>query len=565
MRIFISYSHDSPEHMDRVLSLCDRLRADGLDCVIDQYEMSPAVGWPRWTEAQVEEAMYVLVVCTDVYGRRFKGKEQAGVGLGVKWEGAVITQNLYDAEAANDKFIPVLFGQQDSAHIPTVLRGVTHYDVTTPGGYARLYRRLTNQPEVTKPPLGELKPLPPLERRQEFIPLSGDGGGGGEATEGGATGEGPEVTPTRWSLDKTALLLLVLPSVLIGTVVLALLTWRLPTHVRAELTVRRVVFAVGGVDKSAVINSLGLKSLFIEKFNFIKFNPETLTLPSPSSQNPAGRAAAAPRPTLSPQPVVVRSKDERFQSSVVFSAGAGGQPYPLWMGDVLAAPSSEVTLEITEDAYDLIMRIDGQHSSGNITAAGQIKVGIDNCEVSGVTNYPADKQSVSLEAKLARDSSVEFDGQPDSLVLTMTVPPERASSLFPRGSIPVKAIRFEQQSGQGGAVVSSLLNEGELSYPGYEKIGKRSFAATDFVSLGGLDRFSIEEIRLDPEAKGVVLTFQGVAAKVTTGTPDFKVDQRLTAYDAVANNHQVLVLFSIICWVLGTSVGAYKLFKGGDK
>ena len=33
-RVFISYSHDSPEHKDRILALSDRLRQDGVDCSI---------------------------------------------------------------------------------------------------------------------------------------------------------------------------------------------------------------------------------------------------------------------------------------------------------------------------------------------------------------------------------------------------------------------------------------------------------------------------------------------------------------------------------------------------
>jgi SEFIR domain len=53
-RVFISYSHDSPEHKDRILALSDRLRQAGIDCSIDQYEQSPAKGWPRWCERQVE-------------------------------------------------------------------------------------------------------------------------------------------------------------------------------------------------------------------------------------------------------------------------------------------------------------------------------------------------------------------------------------------------------------------------------------------------------------------------------------------------------------------------------
>jgi hypothetical protein len=47
-RVFISYSHDSPEHADRVLALSDQLRAGGIDCILDQYEPAPEEGWPLW-------------------------------------------------------------------------------------------------------------------------------------------------------------------------------------------------------------------------------------------------------------------------------------------------------------------------------------------------------------------------------------------------------------------------------------------------------------------------------------------------------------------------------------
>jgi hypothetical protein len=47
-KVFISYSHDSREHIDRVRELSDRLRAEGIDCILDQYEASPPEGWPRW-------------------------------------------------------------------------------------------------------------------------------------------------------------------------------------------------------------------------------------------------------------------------------------------------------------------------------------------------------------------------------------------------------------------------------------------------------------------------------------------------------------------------------------
>jgi hypothetical protein len=71
-QVFISYSHDSREHMDQVLDLSYRLRADGIDCRIDQYEESPPEGWPRWMANRIEDANFVLVVCTENYERRFR-------------------------------------------------------------------------------------------------------------------------------------------------------------------------------------------------------------------------------------------------------------------------------------------------------------------------------------------------------------------------------------------------------------------------------------------------------------------------------------------------------------
>ena len=163
-KVFISYSHDTPEHMDRVLTFSDRLRHDGVDCYIDQYVPSPPEGWPRWTGNQIEQADFVIVVCSQIYDRRFKGLEETGKGLGAKWEGAIITQELYDAEANNTKFIPVSFSSEDWIYIPTPLRGATRYELDK--NYTDLYRILTDQPAVLTPELGNLRPMPPLERKR---------------------------------------------------------------------------------------------------------------------------------------------------------------------------------------------------------------------------------------------------------------------------------------------------------------------------------------------------------------------------------------------------------------
>jgi len=168
-KVFISYSHDSREHMNRVLELADRLRDWGVDCHLDQYEMSPPEGWPRWSEEQLKEVDFVLVVCTETYHRRFTGKEEVGKGLGAKWEGAVITNKLYEDEGRNTRFIPVVFSVEDLNHIPERLQAVTRYQLNTDEAFEDLYRRLTDQPRVVKRPLGKLRPMPSVNRHQDFL------------------------------------------------------------------------------------------------------------------------------------------------------------------------------------------------------------------------------------------------------------------------------------------------------------------------------------------------------------------------------------------------------------
>ncbi|MEW6401296.1 MAG: TIR domain-containing protein [Chloroflexota bacterium] len=167
-RVFISYTHDSPEHADRVLHLSDKLRSEGIDCILDQYETSPSVGWPRWMDRNIRSADFVLMVCTETYFKRVMGEEKPGKGLGVRWEGKLIYQHLYNDDA-NQRFIPILFEENTPAQIPTPFQDATYYYPSTPDGYEKLYRRITNQPYTTKPKLGKPKSLLPRERKQDFL------------------------------------------------------------------------------------------------------------------------------------------------------------------------------------------------------------------------------------------------------------------------------------------------------------------------------------------------------------------------------------------------------------
>src|SRR5258708_30695749 len=68
--VFISYSWDSESHVQAVLELSNRLRSEGIDCVLDQYEVSPPEGWPLWMDKKIRDSRLVLTVCTETYYKR---------------------------------------------------------------------------------------------------------------------------------------------------------------------------------------------------------------------------------------------------------------------------------------------------------------------------------------------------------------------------------------------------------------------------------------------------------------------------------------------------------------
>jgi eukaryotic-like serine/threonine-protein kinase len=165
-QVFISYSHDSPEHKKQVLALANRLRRDGVETVLDQFLQSPNQGWYRWMIDEVEKAQAVLIIATKIYYDRFRLKAPVGEGRGVKDEGGLILTGLSEGDGLNPKFIPVLFSGQDATWIPEPLRQVSHYVLKGEEDYQHLLRRLLDQPAVTPEPLGN-----PPELQQAARPL----------------------------------------------------------------------------------------------------------------------------------------------------------------------------------------------------------------------------------------------------------------------------------------------------------------------------------------------------------------------------------------------------------
>jgi tetratricopeptide (TPR) repeat protein len=164
--VFISYSHDSAEHSDRVLALANALIGLGLQVELDQFVTRPPQGWPQWCVERLrpENAKFVLMICTREYCDRVENRVDYDKGRGAYWEGALIHQYICE-QKGNTRFIPVLLDDTHEDCVPFPLRPYARYRLRAfnlrDPEFEGLYRELTGQPAVVKPQPGQRAELPP--------------------------------------------------------------------------------------------------------------------------------------------------------------------------------------------------------------------------------------------------------------------------------------------------------------------------------------------------------------------------------------------------------------------
>jgi signal transduction histidine kinase len=142
-RVFLSYAHESDDFREQVRALAAWLDTHGVEVLSDfAFEAKPpASGWTTWMQQSIEQADYVLVVCTPRLCARYEKREPPSIGIGATFEGALVTQTLYEASHHNSKFFPIVPDGGSSADIPLALRAFDNHH-RFPSGNARILRLL---------------------------------------------------------------------------------------------------------------------------------------------------------------------------------------------------------------------------------------------------------------------------------------------------------------------------------------------------------------------------------------------------------------------------------------
>jgi hypothetical protein len=557
--IFISYSHDSAEHREKVLRLAERLRQDGLDAQLDQYvEGTPEQGWPRWTLDRFTEADYVLVVCTETYYLRFRGHEVPGCGKGADLEGALITHEIYDARSRTVKFVPLLLEAGQEPFIPEPLRGHTYYELTSDECYQSLYRFLLGQAGVKPSPLGDIRPVSP--RVAQPLPFNPESDPPSLSRELAVRAEAPRRLRPLFNLALPTLVLLLL--VVISTF------WHRPTHVQLDLATARLAFTPGGEERREILNrSVPFSSLVIEDCNSAVFAAEKLEIADPHQLVPATKAGeesnfppTAWREVKAPNSVKLSCSDPAAKLTL-----KNPDPAAVRLGlldRIYFKPGSQVVLEISpgrEPAFSLEVETP---QDLNLTVGRDLELVADFVKPEGIAvPFPGDLQTWRARLPEAHQT-FEITGGKHGMVLIVTPARDQLAEVFAEPlDLPLASVEMLEEQLEG-TLTSPLRDKAILSYPDYPAIPTVTIGKGEAVGLGGLSQARLSSLKLDAE-KGALLRarFDGIADHATSRAGAFATDRRLTLADTFRYSWRSGLIAVAAAWLLSTTWAAFEVWK----
>jgi len=154
--VFISYSWTSQAHEEWVLQLATELRGDGVNVLLDKWDLKEGQDKYSFMESMVTNPSIskVLIICDKKYSDKANDRK-GGVGT----ETQIISPEIY-GKAEQNKFIPIIvqMDEKGNPYLPIFLKTRMYIDFSTlekyNSNYERLLRIIFNKPELQKPELG---------------------------------------------------------------------------------------------------------------------------------------------------------------------------------------------------------------------------------------------------------------------------------------------------------------------------------------------------------------------------------------------------------------------------
>ena len=169
--IFISYSHDNELHKDWVLQLSTRLRSNGVNVILDRWNLKLGSDLASFMERGLSESNRVICICSEAYVQ----KANAGKG-GAGYEKQIMTAELIQDQNTS-WIIPLIKNNATGRKTPIFLGGRMHISFEDANlyetKYEELLRDILDEPILPIPPIGK-NPFQTVKEftQQKFIPAN---------------------------------------------------------------------------------------------------------------------------------------------------------------------------------------------------------------------------------------------------------------------------------------------------------------------------------------------------------------------------------------------------------
>ena len=157
LKVFISYSYDSAEHMQWISDFVAKLQRSGVNIIFDQQELIQDQEMIQSIESGVRDSDRVLVICTDSYVR----KANDGEG-GVGYEPTIVTRRIVENFGYN-KFIPIIRQTLWEDKTPEFLKEQVYIDFADDNQFDEKFDELLHErlqvPTLQKPLVPHIESL----------------------------------------------------------------------------------------------------------------------------------------------------------------------------------------------------------------------------------------------------------------------------------------------------------------------------------------------------------------------------------------------------------------------
>lgn len=364
---------------------------------------------------------------------------------------------------------------------------------------------------------------------------------------------------------KKALLILgiiVSLSVLAGSLIYAMMNWRVATRIQADLIVDRVDLTI---DDTTTLPRFDFSSVAVEHFSQFSFSPKKLEVIAPTPSKNKNDHVNFINNLQDNDQVILRGEQNRF-SLVTINPLTEETKQTGSLESITVKRGTTVTFDASHSpsqSFTMLFTGTELELTPNIIPISPFKLTAENVFNQNGTPVKFNKnQYFDLQVELDNDRHpfITLTSEADAFTATMTLVNNSSDEPLVERGTPVGKIEFLKQD-ENGEFESALIQAGKITYIDSTNIAPVIVDPHHFLALDNLNGTTIQEFRFEPQQNGLVLRLIGEAGKIVSRSGEWTKDHRLTVFDKLWHNQRLAIILSIVLWVGSVVVGTYKIYQ----